>query len=116
MYVNTSLYEIEESSSEKDLFNVKFVDGPYGVRFQVKCIIEHYMTPTDSKGLDANAILCVMNDIYTEINTIVISFISTLIDVMVPNTMGMMGTLAPLLEKYSHKIYKKTLNSKNNQK
>ena len=46
-----------------------------------------------------------MNQIYLEINDIMLSFIGTIMDSIVPDSIGLIGTLLPLFKGYSNLIY-----------
>jgi hypothetical protein len=87
-----------------DLFNVGFKGGPHHSQCKVEYIMKHYMgSNKDVKNIFM--LLCLMNDIYVEINDVVIGFIGSAVDMVVPESLGLAGTLAPMLKNYSYTIY-----------
>lgn len=110
-----------------DLFNIDFEGGPNESKCKVNHVIKHYVGfkndenieniknikntgeisggSIENKSKQVYMLLCAMNDIYVEINDVVIEFIGTSIDLVVPDSMGLGGTLAPLLKSYSYEIY-----------
>lgn len=95
-----------------DLFNIGFNEGPQGSLCRVNYVIEHYIggnkgLTSDEKSKYMYDLICVMNEIYVEINSVVIEFIGSALDMVVPDSMGLAGTLAPLLKGYSYEIYER---------
>lgn len=92
-----------------DMFNVNFRNGPFHTICWVDFIMKHYITDLD-KVKDIYMLLCVMNDIYLSINDSVISFVGSTLDMIIPESMGLGGTLAPLLKSYSYVLYREVRN------
>jgi hypothetical protein len=104
-----------------DLFNIGFSDGPQGSLCRVNYIMNYYIgsrstleenneeeaSISEEKSKHIYALLCAMNQIYTEINEVVIEFIGSAIDMIVPDSLGFAGTLAPMLKGYSYDIYER---------
>lgn len=118
-----SLYEIENKTDEirnkikgsrnelafiYDLFNVDFKHGPFHTVCWVDYIMDYYITNNKDNKDNANIdekLLCLINDIYIEINESVIGFIGSAMDMIIPGSIGLAGTLTPLLKDYSHVLY-----------
>lgn len=90
-----------------DLFNIDFRGGPYHCRCWVEYVMNYYISDEQSL-VEIMELMCMMNDIYVDINEEVLGFIGTTIDVIVPDTMGLAGTITPLLKKYSYVLYRST--------
>lgn len=88
-----------------DLLNINFKGGPFHCRCWMEYLMNIYIN--DNSDLEEMMeLICIINDIYKELNKDIIHFIGVTIDVIVPDTLGLAGSLAPLLENYSYIIYK----------
>lgn len=106
---NKILHSIKSNKKQlgfiHDLFNIDFRDGPYHCQCWVEYIMNNYVGK--NKNLDEiKTLLCLINDIYLDVNESVVGFIGSTIDMFIPNSLGLAGTLAPLLQSYSHYIYR----------
>jgi hypothetical protein len=88
-----------------DLFNVDFSGGPAKCQCWVEYIMKYYISNND-RIKDIYMLLCIMNDIYLDINQAIIGFIGSALDMVIPESMGLAGTIAPLLEAFSYVIYR----------
>ena len=88
-----------------DLFNVSFSGGPRHCKCWVDFIMNHYIS-SNERLKDIYTLLCVMNDIYIDINNEIIAFIGSALDMIIPMSMGLAGTIAPLLKRFSYVIYR----------
>ena len=96
-----------------DLFNVDFSGGPEKCKCWVEYIMKYYISSND-RIKDIYMLLCIMNDIYLAINKAIIGFIGSALDMVIPESMGIAGTIAPLLETFSYVIYRGVRNKLSN--
>lgn len=87
-----------------DLFNVSFSGGPVHCKCWVEFVMNHYIS-SNERLKEIYMLLCVMNDIYLDINEEIVGFIGSALDMIIPESMGLAGTIAPLLKNYSYVIY-----------
>ena len=88
-----------------DLFNIDFKGGPSCVAAKVSYVLDTYLND-EYLSRHSLALFCIINEIYTEINKVVMGFMGTLMDIMLPNSMGLLGVVSPLLEdSFSAKAY-----------
>ena len=87
-----------------DIFSIDFREGPVGVRCWTEYIISGHLQSSENVT-DIKGILCLMNDIYKTINEILLGFIGSTLDAIIPNTLGLGGVLTPFLSGFSDKIY-----------
>ncbi|VBB18602.1 hypothetical protein YASMINEVIRUS_1065 [Yasminevirus sp. GU-2018] len=87
-----------------DLFNVDFKGGPFHTECWVNFIMNYYIQ-SNERVKEIYMLLCVMNDIYLDINESVIGFVGSTLDMVIPESMGIAGTIAPLLKDYSYVLY-----------
>lgn len=90
-----------------DISMINFRDGPEQCKCWVNYVFNLYFKEIDDQ--DGSALFCLANDIYTTINGLMIDFIGSALDSVIPNTMGLIGTFSRLLEGYSYEIYKSIL-------
>ena len=88
-----------------DLFNVDFSGGPVHCKCWVEFIMKHYIS-SNERLKEIYMLLCVINDIYLDINKEIIGFIGSALDMVIPESMGLAGTIAPLLDQYSYQLYR----------
>ena len=91
-----------------DIFYVDFKRGPFHCRCWLDYIMKIYIGSNKDQEL-LMRLICMINDLYSSVNKAVIGFIGSAIDALVPNTMGLGGTLTPLMEKNSYKMYRQIL-------
>lgn len=89
-----------------DLFNIDFSGGPFHTECWVNYVMGHYIQNTKNKK-DIYALLCMMNDIYMDVNKSVMEFVGSTLDMVVPESMGILGTITPLLGNYNYVLYKR---------
>jgi hypothetical protein len=117
-----------------NLFTVDFRAGPGGVRCWVEYIFQAYMgsgiseedlmIAYESGDPDAlqklemrniekiKSVLCLMNEIYSEINKILLSFIGSALDSAIPDSLGLFGILfEPIFSNFSNKVYSEVRNN-----
>lgn len=87
-----------------DLFNVNFSGGPVHCKCWVDFIMNYYISSND-RLKEIYMLLCVMNDIYLDINDEIVGFLGSALDMIIPESMGLAGTIAPLLKQFSYVIY-----------
>lgn len=86
-----------------DLFSINFSGGPYQTTCWTNYVMEYYTN--NETDTNSNKMICLINDIFNDINDTVISFVGSALDMIVPESMGLIGTLAPLLKEYDYVIY-----------
>jgi len=95
-----------------DIFNVNFKGGPFHCRCWLDYIMKIYISSNKDREF-IMSLICMINDLYSAVNQSVIGFIGSAIDSLVPNTMGMGGTLSQLTEGYTYVLYQKILQQMN---
>ena len=103
--INNSKEDIEvQIQFIYDIFSVNFSDGPQHTVCWTNYIMKYYITNSNNiKRI--YTLICLFNDIYNEVNESVIGFVGSAVDMIIPESMGLAGTLAPMLKQYSYKIY-----------
>jgi len=108
--LNTTVLENKINSGRNqlafiyDLFNVDFSGGPFHTMCWVKYVMNHYVSSSENAS-DIYSLLCLINDIYVDINESVIGFIGSALDMIIPESVGIAGTVAPMLKGYSYVLY-----------
>jgi hypothetical protein len=92
-----------------DLFNINFNNGPYSTICWTDYIMKYYLS-SNRNVKEIYTLICLMNDIYLEINNSVIGFMGAAMDMVIPVSMGLAGTIAPLLKNFSYVLYNQVRN------
>lgn len=103
-FINSLVNNKHQLAFIYDMFNVDFTGGPFHTICWVEYIMKYYIT-SEERLKEIYTMLCLMNDIYLDINESVIGFVGAALDMIIPESVGLAGTMTPLLKDYSYVLY-----------
>lgn len=92
-----------------DVFSVTFEGGPTQCKCWVNYILDTYIGTKNPDKKKAHTLYCFLSSIYIEIDNMLLDFVGSAIEMIVPQLAGIVTTILDFGKKYSYVVYRQLL-------